>query len=124
MNPEMPPDTQSTSPIGVESECKGIGERRKVEFDHSVRVILIPTRGEYKQVGLYGSLWWDSFEFSQFQASVGITLLSACLTMVPSFDYVLHLITFALLPASLLACLLNKKYNILYRKHAHQLTLP
>jgi len=45
----MPPDQ---SPGG--SESKETNERRKVEFDHSVRVILIPSRGEYKQVGLYG----------------------------------------------------------------------
>ena len=38
-------------------------------FDQSVRVILIPSRSEYRKVGLYNALWWNSFEFGQFQAS-------------------------------------------------------
>lgn len=42
---------------------------RRVGFDQSVRVILIPSRDEYRKVGLYGALWWSGFEFSQFQAS-------------------------------------------------------
>ena len=40
-----------------------------VAFDQSVRVILIPSRSEYRKVGLYNALWWNSFEFGQFQAS-------------------------------------------------------
>ena len=42
---------------------------KRVVFDQSVRVILIPSRGEYRKVGLYSALWWNSFEFGQFQSS-------------------------------------------------------
>ena len=44
------------------------GVLRRVGFDQSVRVVLIPSRDEYRKVGLCRALWW-SLEFSQFQAS-------------------------------------------------------
>ena len=51
------------SKFDAEASCRRVG------FDQSVRVILIPSRDEYRKVGLYGALWWSGFEFSQFQAS-------------------------------------------------------
>ena len=37
-------------------------------FDQFVSVVLIPSRGEYKKVGITNSLWFSAFDFSQFQA--------------------------------------------------------
>jgi hypothetical protein len=42
---------------------------RRVAFCPSLRVILIPSRGEYKRAGLYGELWWASIDFLKFQAA-------------------------------------------------------
>lgn len=42
---------------------------RRVAFCPSLRVILIPSRGEYKRAGLYGELWWATIDFLQFQAA-------------------------------------------------------
>ena len=53
----------------VETATKSMEHSKRVVFDQSVRVILIPSRGEYRKVGLYSALWWNSFEFGQFQAS-------------------------------------------------------
>ena len=57
----------------IEPHAEVNGEEKElskhVVFDQSVRVILIPSRGEYRRVGLYSVLWWNSFEFGQFQAS-------------------------------------------------------
>ena len=43
--------------------------KRRVEFCTSLRIVLIPSRTEYKKAGLYSELWWASIDFMQFQAS-------------------------------------------------------
>jgi len=50
-----------------------------VSFCPEIRVVLVPSRGEYKKAGLYGELWWNSSEFFSFQAAANseIRLLSA-----------------------------------------------
>ena len=39
-----------------------------VVFHQDVRIILVPSRGEYKRNGICSQLWWGAMEFSQFQA--------------------------------------------------------
>lgn len=43
--------------------------RKKVTFDSSLRVVLIPTRHEYIEVGLVDELWWTSADYSKFRHS-------------------------------------------------------
>lgn len=42
---------------------------KKVTFDINIRVILIPTRHEYNQVGLGEELWWTGADYSAFRYS-------------------------------------------------------
>jgi len=57
--------TNSTSSSAAQCGLRN----RRVAFCQSLRVILIPSRGEYKRAGLYGELWWASIDFLQFQAA-------------------------------------------------------
>ena len=40
---------------------------KSLVFDESVRVVLIPSRCEYRRMGLNSSLWWSPPEYTQFQ---------------------------------------------------------
>lgn len=42
-------------------------QRKTVKFNPSLRVVLIPSRGEFKQVGLQSVLWWNSCDYINFQ---------------------------------------------------------
>lgn len=44
-------------------ECK----KRAVNFGESLKVVLIPSRIDYKDAGLVGNLWWSSSDFRSFQ---------------------------------------------------------
>lgn len=50
-----------------------------VKFNSALRVVLIPSRGEYKSAGLCPELWWTSSDYFMFQQSAHseIRLLSA-----------------------------------------------
>mmetsp|Transcript_29190 Transcript_29190/g.29542 ORF Transcript_29190/g.29542 Transcript_29190/m.29542 type:complete len:411 (+) Transcript_29190:21-1253(+) len=55
--------------------------QRKLKFDTKVRVILIPTRDEYYDIGLGESLWWMSSDYAAFKQSAGMefrAMLSLC----------------------------------------------
>jgi hypothetical protein len=53
--------------------------RRNVCFDPFLKVVLVPSRGEYKCAGLCPILWWTSSDFFSFQQSAHseVRLLSA-----------------------------------------------
>ena len=53
--------------------------KRNVYFDPFLKVILVPSRGEYKCAGLCPILWWTSSDFFSFQQSAHseVRLLSA-----------------------------------------------
>ena len=53
--------------------------KRNVYFDPYLKVILVPSRGEYKCAGLCPILWWTSSDFFSFQQSAHseVRLLSA-----------------------------------------------
>jgi hypothetical protein len=57
-----------------ETSCKS-----GVKFNSALRVVLIPSRGEYKSAGLCPELWWTSSDYFMFQQSAHseIRLLSA-----------------------------------------------
>ena len=62
--------TNATSSSAAQCGAAQCGlHNRRVAFCPSLRVILIPSRGEYKRAGLYGELWWASIDFLQFQAA-------------------------------------------------------
>jgi hypothetical protein len=42
-------------------------KKKTVKFNPSLRVILIPSRGEFRQVGLNSVLWWSSSDYINFQ---------------------------------------------------------
>ncbi len=46
-----------------------VDEKRKLKFDSAVKVILIPTRTEYKAAGLGEVLWWTDKDYSCFKGS-------------------------------------------------------
>eukprot|EP01041_Mallomonas_annulata_P004351 gene4351-8661_t len=55
--------------------------KKKIKFDNKVRVILIPTREEYFEVGLGECLWWASTDYSSFKQAAGVefrAMLSLC----------------------------------------------
>ena len=57
-----------------------VEQRRKiVEFNNALRVVLVPTRSEYKSAGLNPTLWWNSSDYFGFQQSAHseIMLLSS-----------------------------------------------
>ena len=41
--------------------------RKSVDFHSALKVVLIPSRCEYKEAGLYDKLWWNTSEFRYFQ---------------------------------------------------------
>lgn len=43
--------------------------RRGVSFNSTLKLVLIPSRGEFKRAGMYEALWWTSVDFLQFQAA-------------------------------------------------------
>jgi len=46
-----------------------------VNFSHALRVVLIPSKEEYRSAGLNSSLWWDSSDFSGFQQTAHSEIL-------------------------------------------------
>lgn len=56
-----------------------LSRRKMVDFKHSIKVILIPCRNEYKSAGLYSILWWNTTDYFSFQQSAHseIRLLSS-----------------------------------------------
>jgi hypothetical protein len=50
-------------------------DKKSINFSNTLRVVLIPSRGEYKQAGLNGSLWWTSKEFKEFQKTSNAEIL-------------------------------------------------
>ena len=42
---------------------------KKVRFDKGVRVVLIPTCEEYREVGLANSIWWNEADYAVFRDS-------------------------------------------------------
>ena len=53
--------------------------KNAVKFNSALKVVLIPSRGEYKSAGLCPELWWTSSDYFMFQQSAHseIRLLSA-----------------------------------------------
>lgn len=51
-------------------------ERRKVRFQTSVRVILIPSRPEYIAAGLLPVLWWEKSDFPLFKTAAVSEVIS------------------------------------------------
>lgn len=51
-------------------------EKRKVRFQTSVRVILIPSRPEYIAAGLLPVLWWDKSDFPLFKTAAVSEVIS------------------------------------------------
>ncbi len=43
--------------------------RKKIQFNPAVRVILIPTVGEYRLVGLGDLMWWNDNDYKGFKQS-------------------------------------------------------
>lgn len=46
-----------------------------VEFHNSLRVVLVPSRGEYKKAGLNPTLWWGPDDYFGFQQSANSELM-------------------------------------------------
>ncbi len=42
---------------------------KRITFHQSVKVILIPTRNEYKAASLLKDLWWDDSDYREFKTS-------------------------------------------------------
>ena len=53
-----------------------VAERRKVRFQTSVRVILIPSRPEYIAAGLLPVLWWEKSDFPLFKTAAVSEVIS------------------------------------------------
>ena len=56
----------------IESSKTLISKKKRmvqVRFDSAVRVILIPTRKEYRSAGLSDALWWKERDYSSFKGS-------------------------------------------------------
>jgi len=43
--------------------------RKSVSFDNSVKVILIPTKLEFRNAGIAGDVWWQPFEYDEMKMS-------------------------------------------------------
>ena len=50
-------------------------KKKGVIFNNSLKVVLIPCRGEYKGAGLIEMLWWSSSEFKEFQQTSNSEIL-------------------------------------------------
>ena len=50
-------------------DVKSSSSKRKLKFDSAVKVILIPTRNEYRSAGLGDVLWWSDRDYSCFKGS-------------------------------------------------------
>lgn len=48
--------------------------KKKLKFDSQVKVILIPTREEYSNIGLGEVLWWSHIDYCSFKESAGLEL--------------------------------------------------
>ena len=55
--------------ISEKSPLSNNKKKKKVKFDTSVRVVLIPTVEEYKKAELGHLLWWDSADYIVFKES-------------------------------------------------------
>ena len=53
----------------ADSASETVTASRGVRFDSTLKMVLIPSRGEFKRAGMYEHLWWTSQDFLQFQAS-------------------------------------------------------
>ena len=60
-------------------------KEKKVRFGSAVRVILIPTVAEYRQVGLGDLMWWDDGHLKEFKLSA-ITELKLHMLQHPTMD--------------------------------------
>jgi len=63
---------KTTNDLKTATEMKeDVRLKRSIKFDSKVRVILIPTRQEYCDVGLGEALWWSSSDYGFFKESAG-----------------------------------------------------
>jgi hypothetical protein len=54
--------------------------RKRVRYETSVRVVLIPTRDEYVEAGLQNDLWWEDTDYTVFKNSA-VRELKALMTL-------------------------------------------
>ena len=50
-------------------EMEELAEKKKVNFNPRVNVVLIPSSSEYEEAGLRACLWWSREEFNSFKRS-------------------------------------------------------
>ena len=49
-------------------------EKRRIQFQPSVRVILIPSRTEYSDANMFNLLWWEDTDYTAFKSSAILEL--------------------------------------------------
>jgi hypothetical protein len=64
----MKADSANDSRAGSVNRPSG----RRVAFNETVQVVLIPCIQEYREAGLYRSIWWDHQDLRGFQITMGI----------------------------------------------------
>ena len=64
--PSVVPATSSSSEPTSSSSDQST-QRRKVRWNLGVRVVLIPTRTEYKDIGLTDLIWWNENDYCIFR---------------------------------------------------------
>ena len=62
--PEDKGDIRGSKQLDIKGSVKA-----SVAFAQAVRIILVPSRNEYRKSGLQHALWWEAAEFSQFQTT-------------------------------------------------------
>lgn len=68
--------SRSTVQCTPDSGCcvAGVKRRsRKVSFNETVQVVLIPCIQEYKDAKIFRSIWWDQNELRGFQIAMGLS---------------------------------------------------
>jgi hypothetical protein len=74
---------QSDDSDACEDKCEA--PKFRVSFHGSVRVVLIPTRSEYRQVGLSRTIWWHESDYSTFKREA-VAELKAFMSAINSSD--------------------------------------
>ena len=59
-----PPSSSSSSSAGM-GTANNIKARRRVTYLPTVRVVLIPSRNEYREAGMAPQLWWEDVDYTQ-----------------------------------------------------------
>jgi hypothetical protein len=77
-----PPSSSSSAGMGTANNIKA---RRRVTYLPTVRVVLIPSRNEYREAGMAPQLWWEDVDYTQVPSPPFFPRTATCIPVLNLF---------------------------------------